>query len=424
MMNRSLLAIPFLICLLSQSLLLSPSRGNAADPVPLAANVDELIRKGEYEKALDQLQKEYDLFPLNMALKKELARVYGLVGRRQLERRQFDEAATSFDHARELESDNPEYRLGRGIALYGGKHYDDALFELEQARLFGGDTVDVLFFLGKVYYDTGNLDRALDAWKKGLALDPRNGKLSALVEKAGREASLEGRMKKDASGRFTLTYDVATDTRFAGDILDALETAYNRVGSDLDCYPAAPVPVLLYTRKDFRAVTAGPEWSGGIFDGKIRLPVGGLREITPRVRAVLNHEYTHVVVRELTKGNCPTWLNEGLAQIEEYKEFAFPLAELQKAVQQGQLLSLSALEGSFMSLGTQKAVVAYRQSYAMVSYLISTYGWHKVKELLVNLGKGMTTDSAVAATFKDYGIGYADLAQEWQDYLKKEYGGN
>lgn len=423
-MNRSLLAIPFLICFLSQSLLLPPSRASAADPVPLAANVNELLRKGEYEKALDQLQKEYELFPLNLTVKTNLARVYGLVGRRQLERRQYDEAAASFDHARELEPDNPEYRLGRGIALYGGKHYDDALFELEQARLFGGDTVDVLFFLGKVYYDTGNLDKALDAWKKGLALDPRNEKLQALVDKAGREASLEGRMKKEASGRFTLTYDVATDTRFADDILDALETAYNRVGSDLDCYPEAPVPVLLYTRKDFRVVTAGPEWSGGIFDGKIRLPIGGLREITPQVRAVLHHEYTHVVVRELTKGNCPTWLNEGLAQVEEYKEFAFPLSALEKAVQQGQLLSVPALEGSFMSFGVQKAVIAYRQSYAMVSYLIFTYGWHKVKELLVNLGKGMTTSDAIAATFRDYGIGYDSLVQEWQDYMKREYGRN
>jgi tetratricopeptide (TPR) repeat protein len=396
----------------------------AADPAPLKANIEELIHKGEYEKALKQLQREYDLFPLNLALKNDLARVYGLVGRRQLEQRQYDEAAASFDHARELESDNPEYHLGRGIALYGGKHYDDALFEMEQARLFGGDSAEVFFFLGRVYYDTGNLDGALDAWNKGLALDPGNEKLRKLVEKVNREASVEGRMKKEAGSRFTITYDVATETRFADDIRDALETAYNRVGSDLDCYPEAPVPVLLYTKKDFHDVTAGPEWSGGIYDGKIRLPIGGLREITPKVRAVLHHEYTHVVVRELTKGNCPTWLNEGLAQVEEAKESPFPLTELQKSVQQGGLLSISALEGSFLSLGKHEAAVAYQQSYAMVSYLISIYGWYKVKEILVNLGKGMATGDAIGKTFKDYGIGYANLVQEWEDYLKREYGGN
>jgi tetratricopeptide (TPR) repeat protein len=425
-MGRSLLAIPFLfLCFLLQSAaLFLPSCASAADPVPLNENVEELLRKKEYEKALKQLQREYDLFPLNLTLKQNLAVVYGLVGRRQLERKQYDEAAASFDHARELEPDNPEYRLGRGIALYGGKHYDDALFELEQARLFGGDTVDVFFFLGKVYYDTGNLDAALDAWQKGLALDPGNEKLRSLVEKAGREASVEGRMKKETGSRFTITYDVATETRFADDIRDALETAYNRVGSDLDCYPEARIPVLLYTRKDFREVTAGPEWSGGIFDGKIRLPIGGLREITPQVRAVLHHEYTHVVVRELTKGNCPTWLNEGLAQFEEYKEFAFPLTDLQKAVQQGRLLSAATLEGSFLSLSAQQAVVAYRQSYAMVSYLISVYGWYKVKEILVNLGMGMTTPDAIGKAFKDYGVSYANLQQEWQEYLKREYGGN
>lgn len=425
-MARILRATPFLLlCVILHGALLCQPRGAAAaDPVPLTANIDELLRKGEYEKALKQLQREYDLFPLNATTKSNLARVYGLVGRRQLERRQYDEAAASFDHARELEPDNPEFRLGRGIALYGGKHYDDALFELEQARIFGPDTVDIFFYMGKVYYDTGNLEGALDAWEKGLALDPANDKLRSLVKKTAREASVEGRMKKETGSRFTITFDVATETRFADDIVDALGTAYNRVGADLDCYPEAPVPVLLYTRKDFRAVTAGPEWSGGIYDGKIRLPIGGLREITPQVRAVLQHEYTHVVVRELTKGNCPTWLNEGLAQVEEYKEFAFPLTELRKAVQQGRLLSVPALEGSFVSLGAQQAVIAYRQSYAMVSYLLSVYGWHKVKEILVNLGKGMTGADAIAQAFKDYGIGYADLAQEWQEYLTREYGGN
>ena len=54
-------------------------------------------------------------------------------------RRQFEESGKSFNSACELEPDNPDYRLGRGVALYSEKRYDDALFELEQARLFGGE---------------------------------------------------------------------------------------------------------------------------------------------------------------------------------------------------------------------------------------------------------------------------------------------
>jgi len=394
----------------------------AATPAPLQENIDSLLAKGEYERALEQLEKTYNLFPLDPVVKGNLAITYGLLGGRQLERKQFDEAAVSFDRARALEPDNPEYHLGRGIALYGGKHYDDARFSLEQARLFGGDTVTVLFFLGKVCYDTGNLDGALDYWRKGLAVDPDNAELTRLVAKTVREAAVEGRMGKESSSRFDISYDVKTESRLADDILDILETAYSRVGSDFDYYPDARIPVIVYTKQDFRATTAGPDWSGGIYDGKIRLPIGGIREVSPQLKAVLHHEYTHVVVRELTKGNCPTWLNEGLAQVEEQKEADIPLDAVTKAAQQGTLLPMTTLEAPFLSLGAKDARLAYQQSYAMTKQLIAVYGWHKVKEILVNLGQRMSFGEAVTKAMKDYGIGNDEVLQGLLEYLKKDYG--
>jgi tetratricopeptide (TPR) repeat protein len=399
------------------------SHAMAVEPSPLDANVQDLFQKGEYQKAVEQLQKAYNLFPLNPAIRENLIVAYGLLGRRQLESKQFTEAAASFERARELAPDNAEFWLGRGIALYGGKHYDEARFDLEQARVFGGENVTILFFLGKVAYDTGNLEDALDFWKKGLAIDPGNAEIARLVEKTGKEAAVEGKMGKEASSRFDISFDVKSRIRLADEILDVLETAYSRVGSDFDHYPEARVPVIIYTQKDFRSTTGGPDWSGGVYDGKIRLPIGGVKEITPPLRALLHHEYTHVVVREMARGNCPTWLNEGLAQFEERKEAEFPMTELQDAARQGVLLPMATLEGPFTSLGTQGALLAYRQSYAMVSHLISLYGWHKIREILVNLGKRMTMAEAVNKALKDYGIGYQEMLEELQGYLKKEYGG-
>ena len=274
----------------------------------------------------------------------------------------------------------------------------------------------MLFFLGRVYYDTGNLDGALEAWRKGLALDPANTELRALIEKTGKEATVEARMGKETSARFTISYDAAKEMRLADEVLDVLDTAYNRIGADFDHYPDARIPVILYTRQEFHATTSGPDWSGGIYDGKIRLPIGGIREITPPLRAVLFHEYTHVVVRELSKGRCPTWLNEGLAVIEESREYA-PHA---MNAGLGEPLPLASLEGSFLSLGNRDAARAYRQSHAMVEYLVSVYGWHKVREILVNLGKGLNIDAAVSSAFADYGLDYRALIQELQGHMQKE----
>ncbi len=383
----------------------------------------ELIRRGEYDKALDQLKEAFSLFPYNESIRKNLIAAYAAVGKKELERKEFDAAAENFDNARKLSPDTQEYGVLRGIALYLGKHYDAAAIELEQARQNGEDNVPLLFYLGRVYYDSGDLEKALAAWDGALTIEPGNKPIRDMVEKARRELAVESRMEKGYSSMFVISYDEGTRSDLADAVLDALESAYNRVGYDLSYYPTTRVPVILYNKKDYRIVTAGPEWSGGLYDGKVRLPIGGAKEITPVLRGVLSHEYTHVVVGELTKGNCPTWLNEGLAEVEGRKEFNPGMTELATSAKAGVLFPFSSMEKSLSTLDAKNALLAYQQSYAMVSFMISAYGWHKVRETLVNLGAGMRFDAAIAGAFADYGLDFAAIVKEWQEHMRKEYGG-
>jgi hypothetical protein len=140
------------------------------------------------------------------------------------------------------------------------------------------------------------------------------------------------------------------------------------------------------------------------------------------LRGVLFHEYTHVVVGEITKGNCPTWLNEGLAEVEGRKEFTPPVAELETAAKTGEFIPFRALEGSLSSLDTRKALLAYQQSYSLVNFMITAYGMHKVREILVNLGSGMGSEAAIAGAFADYRLDFDGILQEWRTQLRKEYG--
>ena len=400
----------------------SVPQGSAGDPYLLNDNARELMQRGEYEKALEQLQNAFSLFPYNESIRKSLTAAYMEVGKRQLTRNQFDAAAENFENARKLSPDNQEYGILRGIALYSGKHFDEAAIVLDQARQNGGDNVPLLFYLGRVYYDTGDLARAIETWESALAIDPEIKAIRDMVEKARRESAVENRMEKGYSGMFVISYDEGTRSDLADAVLDVLETAYNRVGYDLSYYPATRVPVILYTKKDYRSVTAGPEWSGGMFDGKVRLPIGGAGEITPVLRAVLSHEYTHVVVGELTRGNCPTWLNEGLAEFEGRKEYTPPMSELVKAAKTGGYISFATLEKSISALDAKGAALAYQQCYSLVSFMISAYGLHKVREILVNLGSGMKSEAAIAGAFADYGLDFKQIVQEWQAYMQKEDG--
>ncbi len=410
-----------MVAAVSHGLLICPA--GAADPELRHDYALELVRQGEYEKALEQLQKAYQLYSADPILKKNLATVYTLVGKRLIERNRFDEAAEKFDRARELFPDEPGYSKLRGIAFYLGKSYDSALVELERARGLAGDSAELLYYLGRVYYDTGETAHGVELWEKGLAIDPANRNLQEVLAKGRRELVAEAGMDKEHSGRFLVSFDVELKTDLADRVLDLLESAYNTVGSDLGYFPTARVPVILYTRKEYKSITASPDWSGGLYDGKIRLPIGGITEIPSRLRGVLRHEYTHVVIHELTKGNCPTWLNEGIAEVEGRKEFDSSLTELEKAAKSGALLPVKSLEGSFASLGGKEATLAYQQSYSLVKFMVATYGWYKVRDVLVNLGDGMPVEAAFAKAFADFSLSYQGVVEEWQAFLRKEFGG-
>jgi tetratricopeptide (TPR) repeat protein len=398
-------------------------RARANDPFTLNEYAISLMQKGEYDKALEQLQKAYSMYPYDPVLKKNLAEAYTFVGQRQMKENSYEAAAGSFDQARELFPDTPRYYVFRGIALYYAKLPDAAQNELERARSMGGDTPEILFYLAKLQYDGGNLAPALELLEKTLALKGDFPAASGLAEKIRRELAVEKTMEKGYSSRFVISYDGDARSHLAGDILSALEDAYSVVGRDLSLFPVMRMPVILYTRKDFRTVTAGPDWSGGLYDGKIRLPVGGADQLSDQLKGVLYHEYTHVVVQELTHGNCPTWLNEGLAELEGRKIFNPPLGELGKAAKQSQYVPFSRLEKGFTDLATRDAALAYQQSYALVNFMVSSYGWPKVTEILTNLGTGMTIAEAVKKSLGDFGLDYDGMIGEWTSYMKREYGG-
>jgi hypothetical protein len=203
-------------------------------------------------------------------------------------------------------------------------------------------------------------------------------------------------------------------------ILDVLESASNQVGAELDHFPEARVPVAIYKRDDYKTVSAAPDWSGGVYDGTIRLPFGAMSEITPPIRAILFHEYTHVVVFDLTRGNCPVWLNEGIAEMFGRRQFSHPSVEQVYAFPKGTAEDFRKLEGGFSGLSSKEAIGAYEQSYSMVNYLVTGYGWHRVKAILTGLGKGMNISAAIASALQDYSLSYDGLIKEWRLSTKRD----
>lgn len=397
---------------------------DAADPLLHNRYGVDLLEEGKIEQGIEQLEQAYRLYSADQTLKKNLATAYALMGQKLLNKKSYPEAASQFEKSIELFPDDPQYHLLRGISFTLAKNVILAQYELQQARKLGGDSAESLYFLGRLHYEAGETDKALEFWEKATAMAPSDPFLSGLMDKMRREQVVEAKMERGHSSRFIVSYDteeVKTDIALA--VLDVLEQIYNRVGTDLSSFPEARVPVILYTKRDYREVTRSPGWSGGLYDGKIRLPIGGIVEITPDLRGTLRHEYTHAVVREISKGNCPVWLNEGIAELQGRLEFNTPLRELEKAVRTGEFIPLQRLEAGFTALGTSEVHLAYEQSYALVNFMVATYGWHRMRTILSNLGEGMPIDKAFAGGLDDLGLNLEGVFDEWKAYMVREFGG-
>ena len=74
---------------------------------------------------------------------------------------------------------------------------------------------------------------------------------------------------------------------------------------------------MLYEHDEFRDVTRAHSWASGLFDGKIRLPVGPTLPPARDLERLVVHEYAHAAIHDLSRGRAPRWLHEGLAQVLE-----------------------------------------------------------------------------------------------------------
>ncbi|MDD2897967.1 MAG: peptidase MA family metallohydrolase [Desulfuromonadaceae bacterium] len=411
------------LCIAAPLLASASAESIDGDPLKQSGNGRELLKHGEFEKGIEKLQKAYLLFPLNTTLKRNLAEGYAIYGHQHFKQRRYEQADENFIKAIELYPDDAGYALSRGICNYYLKKYDIARYELERAKALKEDSVDTLFYLGLVQFDSDHQSEAIEIWEQALKLAPERKDISELLAKSRKENNVESGMDRGHSSRFDLTFDPDVDATLVREALDVLESAASLIGAELQYFPDARVPVGIYKRADYKTVTDSPDWSGGFYDGKIRLPFGSLHEVTPEIRSILYHEYAHVVVFELTRGNCPLWFNEGIAEVFGRLQTNRPLHSFHRAAREGTLLDFRKLESSFSGFTTATVGLAYQQSYALVNYMVTNYGWHRVRQILSGLGRGLSFDTSATAALKDYNLNYDLLIKEWRNSVERELNG-
>ncbi len=378
-----------------------------------------LLNQKEYVQAIDLLH-DLEARVLNPdQLSYLLAVAYLNRGYQLLSSRDFSAAREAFLDGRQY--NEGDIRLWRGEAMTWFKQgqYAVAASLLDQALGIAPQNADLYHFLGKAYYADGRMAEALDALTRSNELGG-GADVAKLIDKVKREWLLEQEMAQEVRGHFQLSFvDGEHTADLSTTILETLEDAYTELGSDLNYYPDVRVPVLLYTRRDFSAVTRSPDWAGAVYDGKIRLPVGGMQQMNDQLVALLYHEYSHVLLHFMTNRQIPVWLNEGLSELAGRQTYSPPLVHLQKAFEANTLLNWDDLAGPFTMFARSKVPLAYEQSYSLVRFMVDRFGWHEMVKLLKLLGERQGWKTAISTVYQDYGLNWPTILIEWQASLNQ-----
>jgi hypothetical protein len=122
----------------------------------------------------------------------------------------------------------------------------------------------------------------------------------------------------------------------------------------------------------------------------------------------------HSFVAARTGANCPTWVQEGLAQWLEGGDPGREDASLAKIARSTRLPQLESLEQPFVGLPEKQAQVAYAGSLSAVAYIVKQYGADGMRRLIASLANGLEPAQALPAAI---GLSYADLQRAWEQRI-------
>ena len=355
-----------------------------------------LNNAGEFADAAGKLREAMQQAPEEEALRRNLKTVLHNWAIADLNANRTDDAVHLLEEGLALEED-VNLLSALGIARVRQEQWDAARTALERAVALGASDPYTLIALGKVYRQQGERQAAVEMFDRARDSGAGGPDFQQTLTRMERELDAEWDFSEMRSPHFQIAFSGGEreSNAAAQAVAQGLEDAYFHVGRKLDLYPSERVPVVLYPSEDFHDITQTPDWTGGIYDGRIKLPSRGVEDGDGAVlERTLRHEYGHVLVNQLSHGRAPVWLNEGVAIWCEEERDGEREDWADRTLSGQVLFPLRELEGSFTHLPADRVHVAYAQSYLAVRNLVERSSGRDTRALLAALGDGKNLDDA------------------------------
>lgn len=345
----------------------------------------------------------------------------------------FEEALSHYDNAAYLEptSDFPNTSMytKAGFAAASTMKYDKAIEYFDKVLAVKPDDYTALMGGGTAHFELKNYYETVEYLEKAVQIAPTDSEkkfIERILAQAREFLASTESSTTDEDQRFIIHF--AGDSRDdIGDVtFDMLEEIYFQVTDSLNYHPDVKINVIFFLTQDYYKI--GKEWSAAAAQGiQIMVPLKSGYKTPEYVKGLLAHEFTHTIIHLKTKNRCPLWLNEGLAQYQEFTA-SYGSADIIRPDFEGILQREFIEEQKFINLSKAQTMIrggnnntdiarGYIASYMAVRCIADYYGEQSFDELLSKLGEGKTIDEAMLSVT---GRDLSDFEEEFSDWLRNQ----
>lgn len=246
-----------------------------------------------------------------------------------------------------------------------------ALMLLEPLVKESSSDPDVYAIAGYAAWRNDQPKDALEYWRTSLFMR-YDKNLEALYAKVEREVKSDKSSERLVGLRVLLRYErdmmPMAEARQMADILDG---EVSRVSDSVGCPSSERLVAIVQSREAYFQTTQAAEWSGGQYNGRIRIPYDpSLSRVA--MQRLFAHEVVHACLANL--GTWPPWFHEGMAQKLSGEKLNPAMKDrITQLAASGALPKLENMRRDWSGLSTDNATIAYGVALAAADLFFEHY---------------------------------------------------
>ena len=373
-----------------------------------------MLRSRSFEAAAADFGAALEIEPASEPARKGLALAFVELGVSRLRAGQFRQSREYLEKAVEAQPGNAGYHLLLAQVIFNGADTRAARREIDRALEINPDDAAARELSGDIHDRDGLLNRAIGEWETAAEAGGSHA-LAGKIARGRREMAAEEGMERESSRYFVILYEREVPRDLVQGFFKELDQAFDSLHDRLGEYPRDELTVILYARSAFSTVTRAPDWAGGLYDGKIRIPVGGLTTVEEAagLQSVLVHEMTHAFLYRMAPTGLPRWFNEGLATAIQ----GYEIGHIRRYFSEHPPEALASLADVDQALLGRRGDVtaAYAAARLAIGELEEMRGFGAVRRIIAGVGAGTPFEEV----FRDEArVEIAEFEERWRRNLR------